>query len=302
MSVSGIDQTYLLQQLGGTSTKNTVSANLFSRMLFDEMKAEANGESTAVQSDQGGLSGLLTEAAKMNGEVLLNLMSLNLGEGSLFAEAFASLIDTDTPRDAWGSSYAYGAAKGTYTTAGIPAEPWKPVTPQVTSSAGGRSARQYAQVIDQFNVENNDRYAPRDDKTYCNIFVWDVTRAMGAEIPHYYDVKTGAPKAYGDSQANQMSANGMCNWLNKQGEDYGWYRVSASKAQSLANQGKPVVTAWKNNGGKGHVQMVCPSADGRYSAARGVTVAQAGSTLTRYTPITRIFKKSLSEVAYYAHR
>ncbi|MEX1307671.1 MAG: hypothetical protein AB1Z19_04010 [Eubacteriales bacterium] len=301
MSVSGIDQTYLLQQLGGTSTKSTLSANLFSKMLFDEMKAGANSENAEAQADQDGFSGLLSDATKVNGEVLLNLLSLSIGGESLFSEALASLIGTDATSNPLGSSYAYGATNGTYSTSGIPAEPWKPVMPSLTSHAGNRSARQYAQVINQFDVEKNKRYAPCGDKTYCNIFVWDVTRAMGAEIPHYFNVKNGAPKAYGDSDANQMSANGMCNWLKKHGQDYGWHRVSASKAQSLANQGKPVVTAWKNNGGKGHVQMVCPSADGRYNAARGVTVAQAGSTLSRYTPITSIFKKSLPEVVYYAH-
>ena len=51
----------------------------------------------------------------------------------------------------------------------------------------------YNNVIDQFAVEENPRYEPRKDIsasdetgiiTHCHTFVWDVTRALGVEIPY----------------------------------------------------------------------------------------------------------------------
>lgn len=183
----------------------------------------------------------------------------------------------------------------------------KAVTPSVTSDESNRSAARYRAVIDQFDVENNPRYMVNkngNNDTYCNIFLWDVTLAMGAEIPHYVDRETGAPMSYPDvSGAKALNANAIYDWLKEKGSDYGWYQVSPEQAQEYANRGMPVVTAFKNlSGGHGHVQVVCPSTDGEYDAERGVTIAQAGRLLYNYAPITKIYNSSLSKVVYYAHR
>jgi hypothetical protein len=159
-------------------------------------------------------------------------------------------------------------------------------------------------VIDQFQVETNPRYAVNKKghgDTYCNIFMWDVTSAMGAEIPHYVDAKTGAPRTYPDTKgASEMSANSIYNWLHEHGSNYGWFEVTPEQAQTLANQGRPVVTAFKKTG-HGHVQVVCPSKDGQYNAERGVTIAQAGRHLSSYKPITSVYNASLPKVKYFAH-
>jgi len=182
----------------------------------------------------------------------------------------------------------------------------KAVTPSISSSPGGRSPGLYRNVINQFNVENNPRYMVNkngNNDTYCNIFLWDVTRAMQAEIPHYVDPQTLEARVYPDtSGARELNANGIYDWLSKKGSEYGWVPVNAEQAQLYANRGMPVVTAWKNEaGGHGHVQVVCPSEDGQYNASRGVTVAQAGRRLTNYTPITSIYNERLKDVVYYAH-
>ncbi|MFA5675712.1 MAG: hypothetical protein WDA65_04235 [Christensenellales bacterium] len=183
----------------------------------------------------------------------------------------------------------------------------KAVTPAIYSFPYNRSASLYNRVIAQFSVETNPRYEVnkkgRGD-TYCNIFVWDVTSAMGAEIPHYIDPKTGAPMKYPNvSGARELSANGTYNWLHQYGEKYGWYQVSAQEAQMLANTGRPVVASLKRSGMSGHIQIVCPSADGLYDPKRGVMIAQAGRRLTSYAPIKSIYKSdSLSKVVYFAHR
>ena len=90
----------------------------------------------------------------------------------------------------------------------MPVEQWRPVTPAITSSFNSRSPELYRAVIDQFQVETAERYRPfRNGNTYCNIYVWDVTRAMGAEIPLYTDPETGQPRYYPDTKgAKSMGA------------------------------------------------------------------------------------------------
>ena len=158
----------------------------------------------------------------------------------------------------------------------------------VTSDLQSRSPERYRATIEQFHVNYAERYRPfRNGNTYCNTFVWDVTSAMGAEIPLYTDPATGEPRQYPDIKgAKSMGAIAMDRWLSEHGEAYGWRRVDAETAQLSANKGIPAVTT---AGDMGHVQIVCPSRDGGYDPIRGVTVAQAGRIVTNYTHITSIY-------------
>ncbi len=195
---------------------------------------------------------------------------------------------------------AYSAAAGQ----GIPTNSWVAANPSITSNIGQRSADNYRAVINQFNVETNQRYAINkqgQNDTYCNIFLWDVTRAMGAEIPHFTDA-AGAPVSTGANGAKELNANMVNDWLNTNGQAYGWTRVSAEEAQYYANMGMPAVTSWKNPSGHGHVQVVSPSVDGRYDPSRGVAIAQAGSKLKNYDYITSIYGAgTLPQVQYFVH-
>ncbi|MCK5129564.1 MAG: hypothetical protein KAQ68_06920 [Clostridiales bacterium] len=205
-------------------------------------------------------------------------------------------------------SNGLGVKRGRIISAGtgtIPSQAWKATSPSITNNFSNRSAQMYRRVIDQFNVENNPRYTPNKNgrgDTYCNIFVWDVTQAMNAEIPHYINPVTKDPMYYPNTKgAKETTANRIYDWLHEKGAEYGWKKVDAQTAQRLANQGNPVVTAKHNTGKSGHVQVVCPSKDGTYDSRRGVTVAQAGSKLSSYTYATRIFGSNLSKVTYFAH-
>ncbi len=186
-----------------------------------------------------------------------------------------------------------------------PYEAWRACTPAVTNAAGERSAQSLRAVIAQFGVETNGRYEVnkrgRDD-TYCNIFAWDVTGAMGAEVPHYIDRATGDIRTYPDTKgASELSANATYDWLAQHGGRYGWKRVSEEEAQALANAGRPAVGVYKNPSGHGHIQVVCPSRDGAFNAEKGVTVAQAGSNLTEYAYTADLSRRDRSKIAYYAH-
>ena len=183
----------------------------------------------------------------------------------------------------------------------LPLEIWKPAVPAIVNVEGQRDPARYRAVIDQFNVETAGRYTPfRDGYTYCNIFMWDVTAAMGAEIPHYIDPATGEPKYYPDIKGTrELGAIAIDAWLREHGPSYGWREVDAETAQRYANEGKPAVTT---AGEIGHVQVVCPSEDGGFDPVRGVTVAQAGSKVFNYTHITSIYgTNGLKNVRYFVH-
>ena len=302
MAVNGVDlvKQAMLEQLNNKSGTESSDTSLFSSLLSAQM---LEGLSNAADSTDG--------LSSLGGEMTsLMLLSMLGGNSDLAMISLGSALKNKGTLSSSPLFKAVSAAYGVPVTTGTgevvtPVAASKPCTPGITSSEGSRSAALYRQVIDQFDVENNERYEVnkkgRGD-TYCNIFMWDVTSAMGAEIPHYVDAQTGAPRSYPDVQgARQLSANGIYNWLHETGDDYGWFEVTPEQAQTLANAGRPVVTAWKNTSGHGHVQVVCPSKDGTYDEKRGVTVAQAGRKLSSYTPITSIYNKSLSKVSYFAH-
>ena len=124
---------------------------------------------------------------------------------------------------------------------------------------------------------------------------------MGAEIPHYTDPDTGEPRYYPDVKgARSMTAAATDTWLKTYGEQYGWYKVDAETAQRYANEGRPAVTT---GGSIDHVQVVCPSKDGRFDPIRGVTIAQAGSTVTSYTYISNVYSASAlnNQISYWVH-
>jgi len=147
---------------------------------------------------------------------------------------------------------------------------WIPVDAPVRGNPSSRSAHTYNEVLNQFAVGNNPRYTPRGGNTYCNIFVWDATKAMGAEIPHWVD---GGGNPTGVGKGRELNANATVDWLHQHGARHGYRQVSAAEAQQLANQGHPAVAIWKNPSGIGHVAMVRPGE----VTSKGPAIAQAGS-------------------------
>jgi hypothetical protein len=103
----------------------------------------------------------------------------------------------------------------------------------LTSQPGARSASRYTQVLNQFQVGQNPRYQPREGRTMDALFVLDVARAMGSEIP---------PAAAGPL----LSAQPLREWMNRFHIHTGWNRIDAETAQRLANAGHPVVAFMPN--------------------------------------------------------
>lgn len=311
-----------------SAAEDDSSLQSFALLLSGILQAKATSMLTGSSSDSGGLlSGmdgslvpLLLSALSENGDSTSGISSLldNLA-GAFFGEsetASGTVTQFSKVSDAYSKasqaadtlvSYFQARSSGSSTGTGdaVPADAWVAVSPGIRGSAGNRSAALLDAVIDQFDVENSSRYTPHKygSDTYCNIFVWDVTNALGVEIPHYIDAQTGEPRYYPDvTGAMELDANGVCSWLESSGAEYGWREVTAEAAQYYANQGYPAVTALKNSAGAGHVQVVRPSRDGGYDSARGVTVAQSGGSNREYAYITSTLSAgSLKNIKYYVH-
>ena len=171
-------------------------------------------------------------------------------------------------------------------------------TPFKTNAVGSRSPEAYREVIESFNVETTSRYKAKDGKTYCNIFAWDVTCAMNAEIPHIVDSNREKPlESVNETGANYQRANNMYDWLAKYGSNYEWRRVTQDEAVKRANQGYPTVVIWKNSDAEkpGHIAMVAPQKPGDTA----VKTAQAGSKNYNYGGLSTSFSKS--GTMYYTH-
>lgn len=164
----------------------------------------------------------------------------------------------------------------------------KPTWAQLTNGSNARSAEVYRKVVEQFGVETNPRYTSRDGKTYCNIFVWDVTRAMGCEIPHW----EVAYKQVGSevlAVGVERNANDVCDWLEKYGAACGWTKCKATEVNYLAEQGKPVVACYKSPArGIGHVAMVIPDVNTSLPGMQPI-IAQAGAVNFYGFPMSRGF-------------
>lgn len=164
-----------------------------------------------------------------------------------------------------------------------------PLDAPIKNGPGERSPEKLRAVVAQFDVVANPRYKQRDSSgdgkrdTFCNIALWDFTRALGCEIDHY------------DAQGNERNANAVCVWLaSPLGAKAGWSLVDPMIAGSAAARGQPVVVAWANPKGIGHVALLLPP--------HGVElrIAQAGAHNLFDVPIAR-FGVAVQAVKFYAH-
>lgn len=106
---------------------------------------------------------------------------------------------------------------------------FKALNPPLQSREGRRSADLYRRIIDQFAVGKNPRYDPDDpQKPRAHIFVWDVTRAMNVEIPHFVG-------------ARELTLGLTVDWLRHEGPMRGWRKTDEMSAWEAANEGLCVV-------------------------------------------------------------
>jgi hypothetical protein len=129
---------------------------------------------------------------------------------------------------------------------------WRAVNPPLQSREGRRSGELYKQVINQFAVGTNPRYEPDDTRPRAHIFVWDVSRAMNAEIPHF-------------AGARELTIAQTVDWVRREGSNRGWRKTDIDGAIQAANEGMLVVAVPKDPNVKliALVRPGPPDTDGR---------------------------------------
>lgn len=172
----------------------------------------------------------------------------------------------------------------------IPAEQWKPVVPDLRGSATSRSAALTNRVVAQFDVMNHPRYQSFVDpvtkrlKTFCATFCWDVSLAMGVEIPHW--VPNPDQKMLVAVPRVEINANARNLWLKTEGPGRGWLPADEDAARDHAAGGYPAIASWWNQGGPGHEMWLMPP---RTGATRATYGAQAGAHNFAYGLLTAGF-------------
>jgi len=138
------------------------------------------------------------------------------------------------------------------------AQPWQPWPKEDLHVYTERTPSNLIRAFEQFHVDAHVRYRPWLGRTYCNIFVWDVTRALGCEIPHWVTLDGESAPQFGPG-AREQTANDMYRWLEMFGGAKGWrYVETQDEAEMRADLGYPVVAAWYNPHGSGHIALLLP--------------------------------------------
>lgn len=129
------------------------------------------------------------------------------------------------------------------------------------------------------NVETNPVYQKDfggKGWTHCNSFVHFVTKRLECPVP-------------------LLLANQQFIWLGGvDGKAAGWSRVDAKMARQWAEEGRPVVAAWFNQFGHGHIALCVPSGPGE-----GLHVASAGAHNFESAPVSKSFGNV--EPQYFRH-
>lgn len=188
----------------------------------------------------------------------------------------------------------------------IPIEQWRPVVFDRINRADARSPANLLLAVAPLAVTVHPRYQPRTDpktgikSTWCNIFLWDATSALDAEIPHWY-VEHVLEGGKVKDHRGEFSALGVIGWLKREGPSAGWRSCTEAEARRRANAGMPTVATWMNPkfaGGKplpSHVALLLPSpVDGPQ------LIAQAGAECLFGAPIERGFGEA-KPLEYFTH-
>jgi hypothetical protein len=172
------------------------------------------------------------------------------------------------------------------------------VFPPLQNIPGKRDPELYDQILNQFAVGVNPRYKFREGGYWCNIFLWDVSRAMGAEIPHWIseDGEIAAPNAKG---ATETTVNDLVDWMFTLGvTKYGWKKTTEHVARQSANEGKITVILWKNiTGDHGHAAVMRPNFD----LDTPIIIAQAGLFNFNHGRLEKGFGTDKKDLLFFYH-
>lgn len=124
-------------------------------------------------------------------------------------------------------------------------ETWRAVNAPIQSRPGRRSPELYELVLKQFAVAHNPRYRGEGpDRSRAHIFIWDVTRAMNAEVPHFQG-------------ARELTLAQTAEWVRHDALMLGWKRADQATALASAQNGSPVLALPRDLKLK-FLALVCP--------------------------------------------
>ena len=163
----------------------------------------------------------------------------------------------------------------------------RPAPYAISNGTDSRDPDAYLLVLKQFGFDTEARYQPGSGNTYCNIAMWDASRALACEVPHWW---IRSDMTYGQQEE---TINASIDWLTSMGGDYGWLNAgSLSAAMLTAQAGQPTLVTWKNPSGHGHVAWLLP--DG--------SLAQAGAKCGYGIPMSQVFTPAMMlELQFFAH-
>lgn len=161
-----------------------------------------------------------------------------------------------------------------------------------------RTPENLRHVVALAQLETARRYQPRDitgdgrAETFCNIFVSDVTRWLGCEIPHDIGGTHTNPDGTVVTIHQWQDVRANAEWLRS---GYGsWRTAKPLDAQAHANAGGPAVVVWDSSvRAHGHIALLVPS-------AAGVRIAQAGRSCFSDEKLVRGFG-SLAPLEFFVH-
>lgn len=161
---------------------------------------------------------------------------------------------------------------------------WKAINAPVQSRVGRRTPQILGLLIDQFAVGHNPRYEPdAPDRPRAHIFVWDVTRAMSCEVPHFVGPK-------------ELTLSQTVDWLRHEGPMRGWRRVDPLDALQSAQKGLPVIVVPKDI--KLKLMGICrpgaPHTDGKPKVA--------AAAKSRGNSLTNLEALGTNQVEYFVHQ
>lgn len=177
-------------------------------------------------------------------------------------------------------------------------ERWRPLVlgDLPTSAPDRRSREAYLAVLSALDPRHHARYQPSRSSMWCNILSWDATCALGCEVPHWVLRPGGDPRKIEDW--NELDANETAEWLGSSaGRAAGWHPIDRHQAEAMTAGGFPVVIAWANRSGSGHVAMAMPPREDGL-----LRCCAAGAVCVWDVPIVKSFGDlGAREAIYYGH-
>ncbi|MBL8924026.1 MAG: hypothetical protein JNJ54_34535 [Myxococcaceae bacterium] len=160
-------------------------------------------------------------------------------------------------------------------------ETWRALKAPFTSKEGKRTKESYEQAYKQFAIGFNDRYdedAP--GKPRGHIYVWDVSKAMGCEIPHF-------------SGARELTLVQTLDWLRHEGPLRGWLKIAETEAANYANKGMLVVVIPRDLKTR-QMAIVAP-----HDAKGGLLVTGAGLVVGANVPLRDMLGTAVVDCYYH---